>query len=221
MTTIESIEHIVPIEPIVAIESRFKEVTGLMHLDLLVPHFSKGDNQQQKTSKSDYRNFGYVTTPLWLVDEMLEPEMGNLTLTSTTCDACAGCGQFSIRLMRKLHDKFIKMGIVEEKVNAWITKVWLPKLHYFTEFQFSNVAKLIYIFGPNINVYVGDSLNMRFSSNENTESGLLFFNSKEKKWVNLPNLMTHILPIKDDLNALIQLFGVLESKFNHLTAKDR
>ena len=203
------------IEPI---ESRFKEVTGLMHLDLSVPHFSKGDNQQQKTSKSDFKNFGWVCTPLWLVDEMLEPEIPNLTLTSTTCDACAGCGQFSIRLMRKLHDKFIKMGVPEQKVNAWITKVWLPKLHYFTEFQFSNVAKLIYIFGPNINVYVGDSLNMRFSG-EN-ESGLLFFNPKEKKWVNLPNLMTHILPIKDDLNALIQLFGALESKFNHLTAKE-
>lgn len=192
------------------IEKRFKEVTGLTHLDLSTPHFNKGDDQQQKTSKSDFKNFGWVCTPLWLVDEMLEPEIPNLTLTSTTCDACSGCGQFSIRLMRKLHDKFIKMGIAEEKVNAWITKVWLPKLHYFTEFQFSNVAKLIYIFGPNINVYVGDSLNMRFSG-EN-ESGLLFFNPKEKKWVNLPNLMTHILPIKDDLNALIQLFSALEKK---------
>ena len=66
MATIEYIEPIVPIEPIVAIESRFKEVTGLTHLDLSIPHFSKGDNQQQKTSKSDYRNFGFVTTPLWL-----------------------------------------------------------------------------------------------------------------------------------------------------------
>ena len=212
MTTIESIE---PIEPI---ESRFKEVTGLTHLDLSIPHFQRGDNQQQATTKEEYKLYGYVTTPLWLVDEMLEPEIPNLTLTSTTCDACSGCGQFSIRLMRKLHDKFIKMGVDEKKVNAWITKVWLPKLHYFTEFQFSNVAKLIYIFGPNINVYVGDSLNMKFSG-EN-ESGLLFFNPKEKRWVNLPNLMTHILPIKDDLNALIQLFGALESKFNHLTAKE-
>lgn len=204
MTTIESIE------PVVAIESRFKEVTGLTHLDLSVPHFQRGDNQQQATTKEEYKKFGFVTTPLWLVDEMLEPEIPNLTLTSTTCDACSGCGQFSIRLMRKLHDKFMKMGVDEKKVNAWVTKVWLPKLHYFTEFQFSNVAKLIYIFGPSINVYVGDSLNMKYSG-EN-ESGLLFFNPKTKKWVNLPNLMSYIMPIKDDLNALVQLFSALESK---------
>ena len=195
-----------------SIESRFKEVTGLTHLDLSVPHFERGDNQQQATTKEEYKKFGFVTTPLWLVDEMLEPEIPNLTLTSTTCDACAGCGQFSIRLMRKLHDKFIKMGIIEEKVNAWITSVWLPKLHYFTEFQFSNVAKLIYIFGTSINVYVGDSLNMRFADANNNDSGLLFFNPKEKKWVNLPNLMQYILPMKDDLNALLLLFDALEQK---------
>lgn len=192
------------------IESRFKEVTGLTHLDLSTSHFERGDDQQQKTTKEEYRRFGFVTTPLWLVDEMLEPEIPNLTLTSTTCDACAGCGQFSIRLMRKLHDKFIKMGIIEEKVNAWITSVWLPKLHYFTEFQFSNVAKLIYIFGTSINVYVGDSLNMKYAGDN--DSGLLFFNAKEKKWVNLPNLMPYILPMKDDLNALLLLFDALEQK---------
>lgn len=194
------------------IEQRFKEVTGLTHLDLSVPHFSKGDNQQQSTTKEEYKKFGFVTTPLWLVDEMLEPEMGNLTLTSTTCDACSGCGQFSIRLMRKLHDKFINMGIVKEKVNAWITSVWLPKLHYFTEFQFSNVAKLIYIFGTNINIYIGDSLNMKYAG-EN-DKGLLFFNPKEKKWVNLPNLLPYIEPMKDDLTALLIVFDALEKRLN-------
>lgn len=192
------------------IEFRFKEVTGLTDLDLSVRHFEKGDNQQQKTTKEQYRTHGWVCTPLWLVDEMLEPEIPNLTLTSTTCDTCAGCGQFSIRLMRKLHDKFIKMGVVDAKVNSWITNVWLPKLHYFTEFQFSNVAKLIYIFGTSINVYVGDSLNMKYAGDN--DSGLLFFNAKEKKWVNLPNLMPYILPMKDDLNALLLLFDALEQK---------
>lgn len=195
-----------------SIESRFKEVTGLTHLDLSTPHFQKGDNQQQATTKDEYKKFGFVTTPLWLVDEMLEPEIPNLTLTSTTCDACAGCGQFSIRLMRKLHDKFVKMGVAEEKVNAWVTKVWLPKLHYFTEFQFSNVAKLVYIFGPSINVYVGNSLNMKYSGED--ESGLLFFNPKEKKWVNLPNLLPYIEPMKDDLNALLIVFDALEKRLN-------
>lgn len=197
---------------IATIESRFKEVTGLTHLDLSTPHFERGANQQQATTKDEYKKFGFVTTPLWLVDEMLEPEIPNLTLTSTTCDACSGCGQFSIRLMRKLHDKFVKMGVPEQKVNAWVTKVWLPKMHYFTEFQFSNVAKLIYIFGTDINIYIGDSLNMKYSG-EN-ESGLLFFNPKTKKWVNLPNLLPYIEPMKDDLNALLIVFDALEKRLN-------
>ena len=89
MTTIESIE---------AIESRFKEVTGLTHLDLSTPHFKRGDDQQQKTTKQQFKDFGWVCTPLWLVDEMLEPEIPNLTLTSTTCDACSGCGQVVARI---------------------------------------------------------------------------------------------------------------------------
>lgn len=196
------------------IETRFKNVTGLTHLDLSVSHIERGANQQQSTTKDEYRRFGFVTTPLWLVDEMLEPEIPNLTLTSTTCDACSGCGQFSVRLMRKLHDKFVKMGVDEKKVNAWVTKVWLPKLHYFTEFQFSNVAKLIYIFGTDINIYIGDSLNMKYSG-EN-ESGLLFFNPKTKKWVNLPNLLPYIEPMKDDLNALLMVFDALEKRLNSM-----
>ena len=196
-----------------SIESRFKEVTGLTHLDLSVPHFQKSDNQQQKTSKSDFKDFGWVCTPLWLVDEMLEPQIPNLTLTSTTCDACSGCGQFSIRLMRKLYDKFVGQGISDEKVSTWVTKYWLTKLHYFTEFQFSNVAKLIYIFGPNINVYIGDSLNLKYSTED--DSGLLFFDAKKKKWINLPKLLTYIEPMKDDLNALLLVFDALEKRFNN------
>jgi hypothetical protein len=195
------------------IESRFREVTCLPNVDLSQPCIPKSIDSRQKTSKEETKILGYVPTPLWLVDEMLEPEIPNLSLTSTTCDACAGCGQFSIRLMRKLYDKFIKMGVIKEKVDCWIENVWLQKLHWFTEFQFSNVARLIYIFGPSINVYVGDSLNMKYAGDN--DSGLLFFNAKEKKWVNLPNLMQYILPIKDDLNALLLVFDALEKKIGN------
>ena len=195
------------------IESRFKEVTGLTHLDMSVPHFQKGDNQQQATTKEEYKKFGFVTTPIWLVDEMLEPQIPNLTLTSTTCDACAGCGQFTIRLMRKLYNKFRDMGVVKEKLDFWIEKVWLSKLHYFTEFQFSNVAKLVYIFGPQINVYAGDSLNMKYAKEKN-ENGLLFFNEKRKDWLNIPDLQPEVEKRKDDLDALVTLFKVLETNWN-------
>ena len=193
-------------------ENRFKEVTGLNDLDLSVPHFIKGENQQQLTSKSDFKNFGWVCTPLWLVDEMLEPEIEKLDFNSTTCDACAGCGQFTIRLMRKLYDKFRDMGVVKEKLDCWIEKVWLPKLHYFTEFQFSNVAKLIYIFGTQINVYAGDSLNMKYAKDE--DRGLLFFNEKRKSWLNIPDLQPEVEKRKDDLDALVTMFKVLETNWN-------
>ena len=195
-----------------SIESRFKEVTGLTHLDLSIPHFQKGDNQQQTTTKEEYKKFGFVTTPLWLVDEMLEPQIPNLTLTSTTCDACSGCGQFSIRLMRKMYNKIREMGASEDKANVWIQKVWLSKLHYFTEFQFSNVAKLIYIFGPQINVYAGNSLNMKYA--KENERGLLFFNEKQKQWLNIPNLYPEVEKRKDDLDALVTLFKILEVNWN-------
>ena len=193
-------------------ESRFKEVTGLKDLDLSTPHFTKGENQQQLTSKSDFKNFGWVCTPLWLVDEMIQPELGRLDFNSTTCDACAGCGQFTIRLMRKLYNKFRDMGVVKEKLDCWIEKVWLSKLHYFTEFQFSNVAKLIYIFGPQINVYAGDSLNMKYAKDE--DKGLLFFNKKQKSWLNIPNLQPEVEKRKDDLDALVTMFKVLETNWN-------
>lgn len=198
-------------------EKRFKEVTGLKDLDLSTPHFTKGENQQQLTSKSDFKNFGWVCTPLWLVDEMLEPELGRLDFNSTTCDACAGCGQFSIRLMRKLHDKFRDMGVVKEKLDCWIEKVWLQKQHWFTEFQFSNVAKLVYIFGPTINVYVGDSLNMKYA--KENEKGLLFFNEKRKEWLNIPNLYSELEKRKDNLSDLITFFGVLESAWGKINSQ--
>lgn len=200
MTTIESIE------------SRFKEVTGLTHLDLSVPHFQRGNDQQQHTSREEYKLYGYVTTPLWLVDEMLEPEIPKLTLTSTTCDACSGCGQFSIRLMRKFYHKLVGLGVPAEKAEKFIVGQWLKKNHWFTEFQFSNVAKLVYIFGPNINVYIGDSLNMKYTGED--DSGLLFFDAKKKKWLNLPNLLPYIEPMKDDLNALLLVFDALEKRLS-------
>lgn len=197
---------------IALIESRFKEVTGLTDIDLTLPTIPKNLDSRQKTTKEETKVLGYVPTPLWLVDEMLEPQIPNLTLTSTTCDACAGCGQFTIRLMRKMYNKIREMGASEDKANVWIQKVWLSKLHYFTEFQFSNVAKLVYIFGPQINVYAGDSLNMKYAKDE--DSGLLFFNEKRKSWVNIPNLNPEVEKRKDDLDALVTLFKVLETNWN-------
>ena len=197
-------------------ESRFKEVTGLTTIDLSLSSIPKNLDSRQKTSKEETKILGYVPTPLWLVDEMIEPELGRLDFNSTTCDACSGCGQFTVRLMRKLYNKFRDMGVVKEKLDCWIEKVWLQKQHYFTEFQFSNVAKLIYIFGPQINVFAGDSLNMKYA--KEGDKGLLFFNEKRKEWLNIPNLYPEVEKRKDNLPDLITLFTVLESTWNRINA---
>lgn len=187
------------------IEARFKSVTGLQHLDLSKPHYTKeeleGIQSQQKTSAEDQKKFGYVTTPIWLVDEMIEPEMKTLDLTKTTGDVCAGCGQMTIRMMRKLYTKYPKMDVGK----------WLKNNHCFVELQYSNVARLVYIFGPNINVYAGDALMMKYSIEE--EDGILFFDHKKKRWFNVPVLKQLIEPIKDNLPSLLNLFRVLEKKY--------
>ena len=141
---------------------------------------------------------------------MIEPQIPSLTLDTKTCDACSGCGQFSIRLMRKFYNKLVSLGVPEDKADLIIVNHWLKKNHWFTEFQFSNIAKLIYIFGPDINVYVGDSLNMKFAKED--ERGLLFFNPKKKEWYNLPKLNDMIESMKDDLNALLIVFEALEKR---------
>ena len=210
---------------ITEIESRFKEVSGLGHLDLSVSHFAKGDDQCQVTTREEQKEFGWVTTPLWLVDEMIEPQMSSLTLTSKTCDACSGCGQFSIRLMRKFYEKLVNQGIPINKAEKFITQVWLPKNHFFTEFQFSNIAKLIYIFGTNINVYIGDSLNLKCSND--ADKGLLFWINDS--WENLPlvklpgtpSSAQQLEPLKDNLPALLKVFEGLEKQLMTKEVKKR
>ena len=184
---------------IIDIESRFKEVTGLQHLDLSVYHFKKGYGQNQKTTKEEYDNWGFVCTPIWLVDEMIEPQMNSTTLDSNTCDACCGCGQFSIRLLRKLYTKYPTMDI----------EYWLAHKHVFTEFQFTNVAKLIYIFGTNITVYAGDTRNIVYA--RQNESGILYFKELDKKWYNLsPDYINLIEQNKDNLANLIKILTSIE-----------
>lgn len=194
------------------IESRFKEVTGLTHLDLSKEHFEKGDEQQQKTTREEAREFGYVTTPIWLVDEMVESHIKTLTPDSTTCDACCGCGQFSIRIMRKFWYHLVKRGIDQKKAEIFMVEHWLKKNHWFTEFQFSTIAKLIYIFGPDINVYVGDSLNLKYSGD--SDYGILFFSNKSKRWFNIPGLKEILAKEKDNLKTLEKAFKHLEQRIN-------
>jgi hypothetical protein len=134
---------------ITEIEQRFLEISGI-ECDLtkfpLQPEDIKNNIKVDK-EKSD--QYGEVFTPLWLVDKMiLKATVEKLHLSKSTLDLCAGYGQFTIRMIRALanHDKDFDVY------------KWLKTNHTFIELQLESAYKLLYIFGVNINLLIGDAL---------------------------------------------------------------
>ena len=192
-------------------ENRFKEISGI-DVDLTKNLIKKIDFnvQQTKTNKQKSDEFGEVFTPLYLVDLMIELKFPILTSTSTTCDLCAGYGQFTIRLMRKLYNH-LHINVEE----------WLEKYHTFTELQFESCAKLVYIFGSKINLYAGDSRNLKYA--RTNESGILFFNEKEKRWENnelLNELLTYSI-VKNNLKLLTVIFKNINTEGKLVLLKNK
>ena len=179
------------------IEKRFKEITELHDIDLTKSLIKKADYkvQQVKTRKEKSKNFGEVFTPLFLVDIMILMKFKEMTPETKTCDLCSGYGQFTIRMMRMLYNKF-HMNVEE----------WLKNVHTLTELQMESCAKLVYIFGPDINLYAGDSLKLEHS--DENDKGILFFNEETKKWYNneLVDELIHIKRVKNNLQLLTFIF---------------
>ena len=141
---------------------------------------------------------------------MIELKISVLTSTSTTCDLCAGYGQFTIRLMRKLYNR-LHINIEE----------WLEKYHTFTELQSESCAKLVYIFGPNINLYVGDSRNLKYA--KASEYGILFFDEKEKQWKNneLLNELLKLSIVQNNLKLLTVIFKNINTEGKLVLLKNK
>ena len=179
------------------IEKRFKEITELHDIDLTKSLIKKADYkvQQVKTRKEKSKNFGEVFTPLFLVDIMILMKFKEMTPETKTCDLCSGYGQFTIRMMRMLYNKF-HMNVEE----------WLKNVHTLTELQMESCAKLVYIFGSDINLYAGDSLKLEHS--DENDKGILFFNEETKKWYNneLVDELIHIKSVKNNLQLLTFIF---------------
>ena len=133
------------------IKSRYEEVAGYE----LKPFgtYSKDDISQTNTNKSKSKAHGEVFTPLWLVDEMVAKATTsgvNLYHTYKTggiLDMCSGYGAFTIRLMPKFN-KHMPTGVL----------TLLKNRLFMNEFQLISAAKLLYIFGKDINLHIGDSL---------------------------------------------------------------
>ena len=152
------------------IESRFKDVANLDGDFSLMP-MPKEYHLQVTTNKEKSDSFGEVFTPIWLVDSMLErvSDYDWRNQNKITLDLCAGYGQFTVRTIRK---KFDLMG---EKFDV---KKFLFNTHYFSELQLSSCHKLMHIYSPNINLFIGDSKELK-SLPENC-SGIYYYN---KEWI--------------------------------------
>ena len=178
-------------------EKRFKEIADLHNIDLTKSLIRKSDYQiqQVKTRKEKSKKFGEVFTPLFLVDIMILMKFKEMTPETKTCDLCSGYGQFTIRMMRMLYNKF-HMNVEE----------WLKNIHTLTELQMESCAKLVYIFGPDINLYAGDSLKLEYS--DENDKGILFFNEETKKWYNneFVDELIHIKYVKNNLKLLTFIF---------------
>lgn len=153
-----------------SVESRFKDVANLEGDFSLMP-MPKEYHLQVKTNKEKSDSFGEVFTPIWLVDSMLErvSDYDWRNGKKITLDLCAGYGQFTVRMIRK------KFDLMDEKFDV---KNFLFNTHYFSELQLSSCYKLLHIYSPNINLFIGDSKELK-SLPENC-SGIYYYN---KEWI--------------------------------------
>ena len=110
--------------------------------------YSKDDSSQTKTDKSKSKAHGEVFTPMWLVDEMVETAIEPGYQDKVWMDMCSGYGAFSIRLLQKVYE------------DGEDVKTFLEDKLMLAEYQVSSAVKLLYIFGPNVNLYIGDSLTL-------------------------------------------------------------
>ena len=152
------------------IEQRFKDVANLDGDFSLMP-MPKEYHLQVTTNKEKSDSFGEVFTPIWLVDSMLErvSDYDWRNQNKITLDLCAGYGQFTVRMLRK---KFSLMG------NKFDILKFLFDKHYFSELQLSSCYKLLHIYSCNINLFIGDSKELK--SLPEDCSGIYYFN---KEWI--------------------------------------
>jgi len=131
-----------------AFEERFKVLCGLGG-DFSKYPLQKSDDVHFDTDKEKSRTFAEVFTPLHMVDRML----GEVPFVSTkdNLDMCSGYGQFTIRMLRSLYN---------QSGSSFKVASYLQKHHQFSELQISSCYKLLWVFTPQINLAIGDALQL-------------------------------------------------------------
>jgi len=131
------------------IEERFLDISGI-DCDLSKFPLNQYDIKNNiKINKDKSDQYGEVFTPLWLVDKMiLKATVEKLHQSKSTLDLCAGWGQFTIRMIRALANYDKDFDVYK----------WLKENHTFIELQLESAYKLLTIFGTDINLLIGDAL---------------------------------------------------------------
>jgi hypothetical protein len=150
------------------IDKRFLEISGIecnLKKFPLTPDDIRNNIKVDKTKSDQY---GEVFTPLWLVDRMiLKATVEKLHTCKSTLDLCAGWGQFTIRMIRVLANYDSSFDVYK----------WLKENHTFIELQLESAYKLLYIFGVDINLLIGDALEIEKVKNWN---GVSYFDGHWK-----------------------------------------
>jgi len=168
-------EKITVSKTIEIIENNFKIVSGLSHIDLSIYPLDKhSKGMQVRTDKNKSAEHGEVFTPLWLVDSMLE-RLSNASWKDqslTTEDLCSGYGQFTVRMLRK------KYEVLKERFDI---KKFLMETHLFVECQPNSCFRLLYIFGRNIRLLIGDASKKGLLPDD-AEVGVWVWSDVQDKW---------------------------------------
>lgn len=134
-----------------AIERRFKEATGLSG-DLGRYPVEKGSGLEFITDRDKSRDYAEVFTPPYMVDRMLATvPAGGMTSSTRNLDLCAGHGQFTVRILRKLY---------EEEGESINLKRYITERHFFAELQPSSCWKILWVFSGLVNLAIGDALKL-------------------------------------------------------------
>ena len=167
------------------IESRFKEVT-----------------ESLKTDKEKSDKHGEVFTPESIVDKMLAQfsDKDWQVTELTTFDLCSGYGQFTVRMLRKRYDL---------KVTD-ISRI-LSEYHLFAEIQPGSCFRLLYIFGSDIRLLIGDVTRMGELPPE-AERGIWVYSNGWKEHTEMVVAMFN----KYNKGTIAERAEAFEKKFNSL-----
>lgn len=174
------------------IEERFLQVSGIECPISKFPLEPDDIKNNIKVDKEKSNQYGEVFTPLWLVDKMiLKATVETLHQSKSTLDLCAGWGQFTVRMIRALANYDKDFDVYK----------WLKENHTFIELQLESAYKLLYIFGTDINLLIGDALQIE---QVKTWSGINYFDhywkSIPKDWIKVQMRTDEHIFVKHFLN---------------------